>query len=229
MFFTLITLSILTFSIIVGYLFSYIMLNTDWLKDQKIQKLRYKNNVFKEHFPLIALNLGLLYILAGVSLYFTNGIFVMKLPSIWVFCAQFAIMILIDDTYFYFFHRLLHVNDYLFKTIHKIHHKASPPFALDFMYAHPLEWLGGAAGPAIGIVLVYFLFGEINAFAFWLFAIFRNLHEVDIHSGIKSFFTQYIPFWGTSEHHDFHHSRIKGNYASMFTFWDKIFGTSIDI
>ena len=54
----------------------------------------------------------------------------------------------------------------------------------------------------------------------------RNLHELDIHSGVKSSkITSAIPFYGTTEHHDLHHSRNKGNYASTFTFWDKIFGT----
>ncbi len=57
----------------------------------------------------------------------------------------------------------------------------------------------------------------------------RNLHELDIHSGIKSSkITSFIPFYGSTEHHDLHHSKNKGNYASTFTIWDKVFGTEID-
>lgn len=227
MLFTIITLSILTFSIVSAYIFSHIMLNTDLLKAQKIQTSRYKKNVFKEHLPLIVLNLGILYVVSGLGLYFANGVFKIEMPSLGIFILQFAIMAIVDDTFFYFFHRFLHDNEYLFKKIHKIHHKASPPFALDFIYVHPLEWLGGAVGTALGILLVYLLFGEINAYAFWFFAAVRNLHEVDIHSGIKSFFSKYIPFLGSAEHHEAHHARIKGNYSSMFTFWDKIFGTDL--
>lgn len=50
-----------------------------------------------------------------------------------------------------------------------------------------------------------------------------------IHSGIKSLFINKIPLIkniisGTEEH-DLHHSRIKGNYASTFKFWDWLCGT----
>lgn len=34
-----------------------------------------------------------------------------------------------------------------------------------------------------------------------------------------------IPFYAGSRHHDFHHMNFIGNYASTFTWWDRIFGT----
>lgn len=34
-----------------------------------------------------------------------------------------------------------------------------------------------------------------------------------------------IPFYAGSRHHDFHHMNFVGNYASTFTWWDRIFGT----
>lgn len=227
MLFTIITLSILTASIILAYAYSYVMLHTTWLQNRKIQPLRYKNNVFKEHLPLIALNLGILYIFTFVGLYFGHPIFKIETPIWWVFFVQIFLMLVMDDTFFYFFHRYMHENNYLFKTIHKIHHKASPPFALDFMYVHPLEWMLGTIGVVIGLGCTFFIFGEINAYSFWIFAFHRNFHEVDIHSGIRSYIAQYIPFFGTAEHHDYHHSRLNGNYASSLTFWDKVFKTEI--
>ena len=36
-----------------------------------------------------------------------------------------------------------------------------------------------------------------------------------------------IPFYGTNEHHDYHHAKRDGNYASTFVFWDLILGTKI--
>ena len=53
----------------------------------------------------------------------------------------------------------------------------------------------------------------------------RNIHELEIHSGFKSSFSRWIPFWGENEHHDMHHAKLNGNYSSTFTLWDKIFGT----
>lgn len=34
-----------------------------------------------------------------------------------------------------------------------------------------------------------------------------------------------IPFYAGSRHHDFHHMNFIGNYASTFTWWDRLFGT----
>ncbi|EHB07195.1 C-4 methylsterol oxidase [Heterocephalus glaber] len=35
----------------------------------------------------------------------------------------------------------------------------------------------------------------------------------------------FIPFYSGSRHHDFHHMNFVGNYASTFTWWDRLFGT----
>lgn len=34
-----------------------------------------------------------------------------------------------------------------------------------------------------------------------------------------------VPFYGGARFHDFHHMNFIGNYASTFTWWDKLFGT----
>ena len=85
------------------------------------------------------------------------------------------------------------------------------------MYVHPLEWLSGYAGPFLGMLLLSFL-GPVNIFSFWLYQIIRNIHELDVHSGFKSYISKLIPYWGESEHHDKHHQYLNGNYATTFTF-----------
>ena len=35
-------------------------------------------------------------------------------------------------------------------------------------------------------------------------------------------------FGGESEHHDLHHEKLNGNYATTFTIWDTLFNTKID-
>ena len=79
-------------------------------------------------------------------------------------------------------------------------------------------------GPFIGITVL----GGVSVYSFWLLLIIRNIHELDIHSGLKSnFLIKFFPFSGSNEHHDLHHSILDGNYASSFTFLDKIFKTEI--
>ena len=128
----------------------------------------------------------------------------------------------IDDIFFYVLHRMMHENKYIYRKIHKIHHRANAPIPIDYIYVHPLEWSSGMIGPFIGMLLI----GGISIYSFWIYLIVRNLHEIHIHSGIKtSWFKFLIPFYGDNEHHDLHHAKRDGNYASTFILWDKIMGT----
>lgn len=223
----IITLSIFIISALLGGIYTYFVLNSESLKKHKIQQFRRQTDIFKQHFPLILTNMLLLTSVTGIALYFTQAAFTLKFPSLPILIGQSLFLIFLDDAYMYFFHKFLHKNPFFFRNVHKIHHKACPPFPLDFMYVHPFEWLGGMGGAAVGAIAIYFVFGEINAFPLWIFGAFRNLHEIEIHSGLKSVFAQYIPFMGLTEHHEHHHIYLEGNYASTFTIWDKIFQTSI--
>ena len=110
--------------------------------------------------------------------------------------------------------------------IHSIHHEASAPFALDYIYAHPLEWLLGYIGPVIGFVFILFM-GNLSVWTVWIYVFIRGIHEVDIHCGYQSTISKYLPFLGDTEHHDRHHKEVVGNFGSTFTFWDTIMGTKI--
>ena len=94
------------------------------------------------------------------------------------------------------------------------------------MYVHPLEWMSGYIGPFLAMFFLS-LIGPVNIFAFWLYQVIRNIHELDVHSGFKSKISQWIPYWGETEHHDKHHELLKGNYATTFTFWDDFFNTKL--
>lgn len=204
-------------------LLSYLVLYTPLFSRFRIQRHPYKPHIFWQRLPLIALNLTLLSLVTAVGLYFAQDLFVYQTPSVWVFVGQLALMLFCDDLYFYGYHRLLHQNKYLLAKIHSIHHRASTPFPLEYIYAHPLEWLGGYVGPFIAVLLLQ----EVNVYAFWTYIVLRNLHEADIHSGIRSFISPKLPFIASAEHHDLHHSRPYGNYASMFSIWDRVFKTNM--
>ena len=83
-------------------------------------------------------------------------------------------------------------------------------------------------GPIIGMVSIYFCFGEISAWSFWIFTVVRQLHEINIHSGTRSVILNYIPGISSTDSHDIHHLRPNdGNYASIFEHWDYIFRTKV--
>ena len=85
----------------------------------------------------------------------------------------------------------MHENKYVYKKIHKIHHRANSPIPIDYIYVHPLEWIMGYFGPFLAIFLIS-IFCPVSIVAFWMYQIIRNIHELDVHSGFKSFFSSDI-------------------------------------
>lgn len=217
------TLLINTLCNVITFLLSYIVLYTDLFKGLRIQSRPYKKDILRERLPLILFNLALLTTITAVGLYFGQGFFTYQTPSFVWGLFQFVLIIMLDDLYFYWYHRILHENKYLLAKIHSIHHRASTPFPFEYIYVHPFEWMFGYVGPFIAILLLQ----EVNVYVFWLYLIFRNFHEADIHSGIRSIISRKIPLLAPAEHHDLHHSRPYGNYASTLNVWDKIFGTEM--
>ena len=231
--FVLITLSIsFTCNLFAGLL-SYLILYTDIFASRRIQGQRYRAGVFRSRLPLITFNLGLLMVLSylGLSLFeesFSWELAPTSAGTVLMLLIQFAALVIVDDAYFYFFHRTLHERARLYQKVHKIHHHAFAPLPLEYIYVHPLEWMVGAGGIPVGLALIYSFQGEISVWAFWFFALWRNLHEIDIHSGLSSNWSLSIPFLGTTEHHDLHHMKnSKGNYSSTFTYLDRLMGTTL--
>ena len=209
-----------------GYIYSFLFVkniigNQSRIQIQSRTNLSYLNN----HVPLVAFNVLTLMLFVFIGLYFFHGYIINNHQiSIYKVIIQLFVILLFDDTFFYFLHRMMHENKFIYKTIHKIHHRANAPVAIDYLYVHPLEWMSGFIGPFIGIILL----GGVSIYTFWLYLFVRNFHELAIHSGLKSsFISRIFPFYGTNEHHDLHHEKRDGNYASSFTFFDLVFKTKL--
>ncbi len=220
-----ITLGIFFFGNIIALIYSCLVLYTDVFKKFRLQDKPYKPDVFFQRLPLILLNLAGVSAVTFVSLYYLSDfLFETSFPSWWLIPFQVSFIFIIDDAWFYFAHRLLHENKFLLRKIHYIHHQAITPFPWEYIYVHPLEWMIGSFGTVLGLLALVMIM-PINVYAFFVYGAIRNLHEVEIHSDLCSPISKYIPFLNPTENHDLHHSKVKGNYASMFNVWDKIFGT----
>tara|TARA_B100000965_G_scaffold384122_1_gene384028 strand:- start:47 stop:781 length:735 start_codon:yes stop_codon:yes gene_type:complete len=235
--FLLYTISIIVFCNILGFFISLVSIHSDYLQKYRIQKRKIKASTFYNRLPLIFFNIFLLLFVSSLGLYYLYPILFEQTLSFHfsTMLIQLLIILLIDDLYFYFLHSWMHKNKYVLNKIHRIHHKAISPFALEYIYVHPLEWIMGYFGPFIAIFIISFCFGDfgyvsqgVSILAFWFYQLIRNIHELDVHSGFRSFFSKWIPFWGESEHHDMHHEKLNGNYATTFTIWDRIFNTKIN-
>ena len=211
-----------------GFIFSLASIHFPIFDRFKIQKRKIKSQTFYKRLPLIFLNIVLLILISCIGLYFFLDIidYQTSIQNPIYILAQLFIIFFIDDIYFYFLHAFMHKNKFILKKIHSIHHRAITPVALEYMYVHPLEWMSGYIGPFLAMFFLS-LIRPVNIFAFWLYQVIRNIHELDVHSGFKSKISQWIPYWGETEHHDKHHELLKGNYATTFTFWDDFFNTKL--
>ena len=211
-----------------GFIFSLASIHLKFLEKYKIQKRKIKSSTFYKRLPLIFFNISLLIVTSCIGLFFFLDIvhYEASTNNPLHILLQLFIIFVIDDAYFYFLHLFMHKNKFILRKIHSIHHRAITPVALEYMYVHPLEWLSGYVGPFLGMFILS-LMGPVNIFAFWLYQVIRNVHELDVHSGFKSKISKWIPFWGETEHHDKHHEVLNGNYATTFTFWDNFFNTKI--
>jgi len=207
-----------------GFIYSYLITNKSILLNKRIQTKRMGLDILKKRTPLVLFNMSILIILNCLGLYYFKEYYIKEYVGMIVVFFEVVFILVIDDMFFYILHRLMHENKFIYRKIHKIHHRANTPIPIDYIYVHPLEWSSGMIGPFIGM----FMLGGISIYSFWIYLILRNLHELHIHSGIAtSFFTRIIPFYGDNEHHDVHHSIRDGNYSSTFVFWDKLLKTKL--
>jgi sterol desaturase/sphingolipid hydroxylase (fatty acid hydroxylase superfamily) len=211
-------------SFLYAWLLTQIRLHPEIIKTEPIYKHPNVNS-YHERLPLIAFNMLCVFataIIMGNVIGFMFS-FTLDVPW-WSLALQIVFMAFMDDIWFYFAHRWMHENEWLFRKVHSIHHRVRSTLPLDYIYVHPFEWMFGGFGIPLACAILYFTLGSINVYAFIIFGAFKVFHEINIHSGIKSIVLERHPFkfFGSSEHHGNHHFKIKGNYASCFKYLDNL-------
>jgi Delta7-sterol 5-desaturase len=161
----------------------------------------HRNGVFYDNYYSNISDYGLVYLIFSIFL-----------------------ILVIEDTYFYWTHRLLH-HPKLYHHIHKIHHYSVDPTPFTTYSFHPLE----ATILFLGQILATSIF-PVHDLALGIWAGLTLFNSVVIHLGYEIYpqwFTQsWLTNWKTpSTHHNMHHEKFKGNYALIFTWWDKLMGT----
>jgi len=144
-------------------------------------------------------------------------------PSFQEMIIQLSIFLILDDLWFYFYHRVFHEIPYLYIKFHKIHHQFYAPFALSSTALHPVELLMQGVGFFIGPLIF-----KPHLITIWLWFIVRQAIGYNDHTGYElpwNPLDRLYPLIGSSKFHDLHHEKNIGNYASVFPVIDKIFGT----
>jgi sterol desaturase/sphingolipid hydroxylase (fatty acid hydroxylase superfamily) len=208
-------------------LFFFLMHQTRILAHYKIQPLKYPSGeLLRKGLADVAVKHALspfiFYLLWPFAQY--CGIHATALlPSLTEVLVDMGVYMIVQDTIFYWSHRMLHLP-YFYKRIHKKHHQFYTPVALSAEYAHPVEdffnHTAFIAGPLI-------MGSHVATIYLWFFV--RIWETVDAHSGYALPFplSPFSPF-GVADRHDYHHSQNKGCFGSFFAIWDKICGTDAD-
>jgi sterol desaturase/sphingolipid hydroxylase (fatty acid hydroxylase superfamily) len=147
------------------------------------------------------------------------------LPRWWVILLQLLFFILLDDFLFYWMHRGLHESRWLFKRVHSIHHRIMTPWAITGHYMHPVEYLLTGTLMLAGPLLV-----GCHVVTLYLWVVIRQWEAAEGHAGYDFPWSpmHLFPFSDGATHHDFHHAKVKGNYAGFFPWTDRAFGTLCD-
>lgn len=140
---------------------------------------------------------------------------------------------IIFDFFHYWTHRLCHKVPFLYKYVHKTHHRHRHPSLLSTFYMHPVDYLLTNVLPHK--IAMYMVYQWITGYEYELLLVYKMYIELAGHSGVVSnapsfpLFPTLFGFALQTVDHDLHHSRpdLAGNYSKRFRVWDRVFGTYI--
>ncbi|PSN20297.1 hypothetical protein C7271_02930 [filamentous cyanobacterium CCP5] len=140
---------------------------------------------------------------------------------------SYAVVLLAQDTFFYFMHRLFHVRP-LFQWFHRGHHRSRPPTPWTFFAMEPLEsFIQAAFLLALTLVLplhIGVLIAVLLTMSVWAAGNHLGFQVVP-----DSRLSRQIGKWCIgSTYHLVHHQRYTRHYGLYFTFWDRMLGTQDD-
>lgn len=152
-----------------------------------------------------------------------SGIHLGPLPAAWVLLLQLLFCIYLDDFLYYWMHRTLH-RGWLLKHVHGRHHRVLAPWAITGHYMHPLEYVLTGSLAFLGPALL-----GAHVALLWIWIVWRQWEAAEGHAGYDFPWTptHWLPGSDGALHHDFHHARVRGNYAGFFPIWDRVFGTLV--
>jgi sterol desaturase/sphingolipid hydroxylase (fatty acid hydroxylase superfamily) len=193
---------------------------------ERVDSKQIKSELINSLFTLMVSTLFVLviYLLKtmGYTKIYTN---INEYPKFFAYGGVFIFLIL-DDTWFYWMHRILH-HPRIFKYIHRTHHKSidvNPFTSLSFHWAETLlltSWI-------VPVSMVF----PIYLPAFGILQIWGLVDNIKSHLGYEFFPSWWNKSLGklmtSSTHHNMHHSKFNGNYGVHFRIWDKLLGTEFN-
>lgn len=153
---------------------------------------------------------------------------VMMIPKAFVFEFIF-------DGVHYFGHRLMHENKWLYRNVHKKHHKFITTSEDAAYYINPVDLTLAYSLPLVISTLIV----PTTKMGLHVNSVYMTYQEIGGHLGKKMYPTCSFPqcIWLVrllgielyAEEHQIHHTQFNFNYSKRFSFWDKFLGTHKEI
>jgi Delta7-sterol 5-desaturase len=144
--------------------------------------------------------------------------------GIWYLVLSYLLVLVLQDTFFYFTHRWFHHRE-IFPWLHQGHHRSR----------HPTPWTSFAFDPLEAIVQSLFLVGIVFLLPLHFATLMALLTTMTIWAVLNHLGSDRLPpAWRYPwlgrwligpAHHSIHHLRYNLNYGLYFTFWDRLLGT----
>jgi sterol desaturase/sphingolipid hydroxylase (fatty acid hydroxylase superfamily) len=189
------------------------------LKPEQIKKEIYRSALSAIIFTILGMGMLILWY-RGYTAVYTD----LSAYPIWYTILSIPLVLIIQDTFYYWLHRWMHLPR-IYRKVHKDHHLSLQTSAFTSFSFHPLEsllqaivfpfltlWMPLHLGVILGILMFMTLTAAIN------------------HGGVEIYPSSWSRHWLAkwligATHHDDHHRKFTFNYGLYFTFWDKWMGT----
>jgi sterol desaturase/sphingolipid hydroxylase (fatty acid hydroxylase superfamily) len=140
------------------------------------------------------------------------------------FFLSILLMVIVQDTWFYWTHRLMH-HRRLFRWFHLTHHRSTNPNPWTTYSMAPLEALVLSGSTVLTLVLL-----PATGAAFVIVGWANIIWGVYGHLGYELYPRGLAGHWlgrwmNTSVAHNTHHEKSRYNYGYYFLFWDRLMGT----
>jgi sterol desaturase/sphingolipid hydroxylase (fatty acid hydroxylase superfamily) len=200
-----------------------------FFRARKIQPNGFKWRTLRNEILFGMLNLAVtVFVLGGITALLTkNGLITFNTAptSWWVVGLEYAAYFFAFDTYFYWLHRLMHVEP-IYTWVHKLHHYSTAPNLMTTLSVSPLESIING-----GFVPLFTALLTVHDSTMALITPTNIIMGVYVHCGYE-----FLPRWWnrtwltrwfiTTTFHDQHHKYFKWNFGGYTTIWDFICGTA---
>jgi Delta7-sterol 5-desaturase len=141
--------------------------------------------------------------------------------------ATLLALLVLNDAWFYFWHRLLH-HPKLFRHVHAVHHKSVDVNPFSSYSFHWIEGLilGAWVIPVVLVVPIYLpMLGVLQGIGL-ANNLMSHLGYEFLPRGLLR--VPLLRWLNTATFHNLHHTTFHGNYGLLFRFWDRLLGTEIE-